>query len=235
MMLHKYGTLNTCNCSAGPPLPFQMCAAYRWRVASLTDEIRQALYYLYWLNVIFKRIDTHLKRGNPLDVGGVPVGEITGNALFWVEFILCGLHLPPGATFELPINNLDYVVVYRGETLFCLVNTLRVYLIARVIADSVLAKLPRRHTVSMFVGVTISKKFAFKKLLNGWTSIAYIGLFYSFILIFLAYWYRAAETTSCLLTTISTHPNCELPEARNWKLAHLNIVHEKQNDIYIYR
>lgn len=76
----------------------------------------------------------------------------------------------------------------------------------------------------MFVGVPISKRFAFKKLLNGWTSVAYIGLSYFLCLIFLAYWcplrhhlalasasHRAHKARCQLDGTLQPHPVCAVP------------------------
>ncbi len=43
----------------------------------------------------------------------------------WVEMVVCGLHLPPLVTFEFGSMQLDNYVMYRGESVLCFVNTLR--------------------------------------------------------------------------------------------------------------
>ena len=130
-----------------------------------------------------------------------------GEKLVWIEWFVCALHLPPFATFELAINNLDYIVAYRGETIVCLFNTLRVYLVWRILAEWVLSYLPKRHTVSLFASVKLGKTFALKKLLNGWHSITCIIVLWGLSILFLAYWLRCAEVTSCLFKS-ATHPSC---------------------------
>jgi hypothetical protein len=46
-----------------------------------------------------------------------------------------GIHMPPGATCEINASNLDNYLIYKGEMIFSLINTLRLYLYWRVAAD----------------------------------------------------------------------------------------------------
>eukprot|EP00961_Rhodomonas_salina_P302388 3940826-Rhodomonas_salina.6 len=59
-------------------------------------------------------------------------------------------HLPPYTTFELGGLQLDNYVVYRGETLCMLLNSLRLYLLIRVCKNAVLSDLPKQVSASPY-------------------------------------------------------------------------------------
>lgn len=66
-------------------------------------------------------------------------------------------------------------VVHRIETIACVLYTFRLYLLWRCIRDSTLEKLPRRHTVARFTGVTMGSGLAVKRILKGFSSVPAIG------------------------------------------------------------
>ena len=77
---------------------------------------------------------------------------------------------------------------FRAETIFCLVNTLRVYLLWRALRDSLVISMPKRHTVSRFTSVPFGSYFAFKRFLNGWGSLTFIMSLWLLLIVMSAYW-----------------------------------------------
>jgi hypothetical protein len=114
-----------------------------------------------------------------------------------LQVITCLVHNPPNYTFVFPMKNLENLVVYRSETIFCMYNTLRCYLLWPVLTERVLSNLPRRHTVAMFASVHLGKGFAFKLMLHGWNAIWYIAGFWMFFMLLFGYWFRAFEISAC--------------------------------------
>jgi len=90
------------------------------------------VYRYYVLRELFQRIDDHLNRGIVLGTD-VKVTTIMCMPAFWVEIILMAVHLPPYTSFLWLTDNMGAPHVYRGETIMCLLNTLRIYPMMRVI------------------------------------------------------------------------------------------------------
>ena len=150
-----------------------------------------------WLDELFNRIRLHLRLLVPLDVKVTP-GCILSKPIFWLEALVCFVHLPPGVTFEYGTLNWKNFVLYRAETLFMAVNTLRLYLFWKVFVDWQLVRLPRRHTVSSFTGVLMNSAFTFKQVLNSEQALPCICTTWCLMILLFGYWFRAAEASGCL-------------------------------------
>ena len=98
------------------------------------------------LKVLFDRVSKHMTRGWPLDLQ-VQFSSVVTETVFLLEMLVVFPHLPPGCTFEFGAKNMGNFVLYRGEMIACLWNTLRTYLLWRVIKHRVLDQYPKRHTV----------------------------------------------------------------------------------------
>jgi len=123
------------------------------------------IYRARYLSELFERIRLHLRLLVPLDLQIQP-RHILSKRFFWIEALVCLIHLPPGVTFEYGLLNWSNFVMYRGETIFMMWNTLRLYLFCKIFVDRVLVKLPRRHTVASFTSIRMGPAFAFKQVLN---------------------------------------------------------------------
>ena len=127
-------------------------------------------------------------------------------------------------------------IVHRGESLFSLWNTLRFYLVWRVIKHSVFDKFPKRHTVSRFWSINLQSQYAFKHLLNSWMSVVYIAFTWLFWICLSAYWYRTFELTACNLETTLSEI-CKEERALEWVIGDDVFVPEKtiyiQNSLWL--
>jgi len=192
------------------------------------------VFNIYWLNILFARVQAHLRRGQALNPD-IPLGSIFKDYTFWIEICLCLCHNPPYYSFEFDITNLDNTIVYRSETLLCIVNTLRCYLLWRVITDHILDTLPRRHTVAMFASVKLGKEFAFKLMLNGWGAIWYIAGAWCFFVVLLGYWFRMFEISACGQEEFyqTGNPACDEDSAITWTVAGVGTF-PQTNNIYMW-
>jgi len=162
----------------------------------------------------------------PLDVH-VPWAEPFKDSGFWQEFFVCVWHVPPFVTAEIGFKNFDNFILYRIETASAIWSWLRLYLFGRVVRDSVLVRLPRRHTVSTFSQVTFGSSFAFKVLLHqSFRSMFFICFIWMSLLFLAAYWYRAAESTACQYGT-PADPLCDEQNAIEWNLGFQGTEFEK--------
>jgi hypothetical protein len=127
-------------------------------------------------------------------------------------------------------------IVHRGESLFSLWNSLRFYLVWRVIKYSVFHVFPKRHTVSRFWSIKLQSQYAFKHLLNSWMSVVYIALTWLFWICLSAYWYRAFELTACNLETTLSEV-CKEERAMEWIIGDDVIIPDKtiyfQNTLWL--
>jgi hypothetical protein len=155
------------------------------------------IYRLHWLGELFQRIRAHLRLLLPLNTSISPL-EILCKPKFLALSLLNFLHLPPGVTFEFGVVNWDNFVLYRGETICMMFNTLRIFLFAQCFVHIFLFRLPRRHTVSSFTGVRMNSAFCFKEILNSDSALHVITIFWFIMLLVLGYWFRAVESTACL-------------------------------------
>ena len=155
------------------------------------------IYWLHWLDELFQRIRAHLRLLLPLNTNIRP-WEIVGKPKFLALSLVNFLHLPPGVTFEFGMVNWDNFVLYRGETICMMFNSLRIFWFAQCFVHMFLFRLPRRHTVSSFTGVRMNSAFCFKEILNSDSALHVITMFWLIILLVLGYWFRAVESTACL-------------------------------------
>lgn len=105
------------------------------------------LYRFYELKEMFQRLTGHLRRNTQLDLQ-VGLEPVFRQKFFWLEVVLVGLVLPPhcSALVEFKTvqgNNLHYL-----ESIFCIIASLRVYLVWRVVCFRALRRFPRKATVS---------------------------------------------------------------------------------------
>ena len=139
--------------------------------------------------------------------------ELIKRKAFWAEFAVNLFHLPPYVSFSVGSLQLDNYVVYRGETVCMLINTLRIYLLARVWKAWALSDLPKRYTIASWTGVRIGYRFALKRTIGP----ASIGIAWTLTLLYLGVWYRSAERTACLLQS-TLHYGCAREDAQQWTL-----------------
>jgi len=59
--------------------------------------------------------------------------------------------------------------MYRAETIFAVLNSVRICLLWPIFEHEILVSLPRRHTISAFSNVEMGSAFAFKIVLNNET------------------------------------------------------------------
>jgi len=59
--------------------------------------------------------------------------------------------------------------MYRAETIFAVLNSVRICLLWPIFKNEILVSLPRRHTISAFSNVEMGSAFAFKIVLNNET------------------------------------------------------------------
>mmetsp|Transcript_16133 Transcript_16133/g.25035 ORF Transcript_16133/g.25035 Transcript_16133/m.25035 type:complete len:335 (-) Transcript_16133:169-1173(-) len=122
-------------------------------------------------------------------------------------------------------------ILYRSETLFCVWNFTRVFLIWGSIVDWLVSDLPMLHIFAGFASIRIGSSFAIKKALNSWYAIVYIALAWTVSCVLLAYMFRSVEISACLLDN-SPHPNCNEAAARHWSIHGTEF--DKTNDLFLY-
>lgn len=172
---------------------------------------------LHWQHLRHKEAETNLRLGQrkPKEGEFASVKGLCMRWMYWAELITCLAHLPPGVSFEWGNLQLDNYVVYRGETILALCNTLRMYLLLRVLKNYVLSDLPKQQTISSYTGIKIGYRFAIKRGVN----VGSIGVSWVVSLLFLALWFRSAERSACLIyPTGSSHQGCVREDAQNWTL-----------------
>jgi hypothetical protein len=105
------------------------------------------VFALYSKHISFVRLQLHLETGEQDSDASfsADLRQVSEQPLFWLELLLCLIHLPPYCTFELSTKQMDNVIVYRAEGVFAVVNTLRVYLLARVFKHASLSRFKRLH------------------------------------------------------------------------------------------
>uniref|UniRef100_A0A7S1E3M7 Potassium channel domain-containing protein n=1 Tax=Hemiselmis andersenii TaxID=464988 RepID=A0A7S1E3M7_HEMAN len=184
----------------------------------------------YTFGVYTDRIYYHLNNMVTLRTDRIWLDVIV-HKMMWAEIAFLMIHLPPGWTFEVSMDTMGNVVVYRAESLMCLINSFRAYLILRVVKDHVLLGLPLRHTISKFTSVQFAALFSFKFLLVGWHAVVHLASWWGVLIIVSGYWYRIAENSACQLSTTESIA-CEHPRALQWSLT--GQTFEQTNDPYYY-
>eukprot|EP00961_Rhodomonas_salina_P169062 2278024-Rhodomonas_salina.3 len=121
----------------------------------MTGLCLASIFHVYWYGELSTRLDAHLRskteEGETFDHALVGMTDaILHSKFFWGEVLICAAHLPPGCTFEAGVQVMGNFVLYRGELMDLLVETLRLYLVARVLWQWVLSDLPKLHAVSLF-------------------------------------------------------------------------------------
>ena len=191
------------------------------------------LFRHYMLLENFARIRMHLRALHPLDTNVSPLLPLS-RFQFWLEILICVPCLPPFVTFEVIMFNWLNIVMYRAETLFCVYNSFRLYLCLPVVRDYELSLMPKRHTISAFTNTTMEGAFALKRILNGPDAMLVIGSFWGASFVITGYWFRAVEISGCNLKTY-TRPECELRNAKFWKLeSGAGNEFEKLSDLYLW-
>jgi len=71
----------------------------------------------------------------PKSIFQVPLRRIFEQPSLWLEVIFCAIHVPPGVGAEYVTNTMGNIIVYRLETIGCLINTLRIYMLWGVFRD----------------------------------------------------------------------------------------------------
>ena len=187
----------------------------------------------YRFIVLMERIRMHLQALRELNTR-IPLLEVLKHGWLWVEIIACVPHCPPGLTFEVVHYNWLNIVMYRAETIFCIYNSFRIYLLWPVLRDWMLYQLPKRHTVAAFTKTRMDSAFALKRILNGPHAMAFICYFWILTFFVTGYWFRAAEVTACLFTT-SVSPECKESRAKVWILGSSTAGEfQKENDLYVW-
>jgi hypothetical protein len=69
---------------------------------------------------------------------------------FWSEVVIVGCHCPPWYTDEFATTTYSNIIVYRVETIACLINTCRFYLVWRYVREFMFLGLKTRHTIQNF-------------------------------------------------------------------------------------
>ena len=131
--------------------------------------------------------------------------SVLQNRLFWLEAILCSIHLPPFMTFEIGLLNWENFILYRAETAFAVWNTLRLYRFWACFVDYDLAQLPRKHTVSSFTGVRMDSVFTIKNVLNGTGALQFITFQWTCLVMLLGEaltCVKAQLASQCLLSAL---------------------------------
>ena len=204
-------------------------------------------YYMMW--ELFERIVMHLTALHPLDTR-VPTSSVYSSWWFRAEAMFFGVFLPPFCSFELTTTNWDNILVYRAETIFAVINSFRVLLVWPILKNKILVSLPRRHTIAGFSNIKMGNAFAFKVLLNNESfALRFIGCVWALSFLLCAFWFRAAESSACLVISVETNltmassPECKKPNARLWSLVSEHGVNattatdnrfEKINDLYLW-
>lgn len=196
----------------------------------LTGLSAICIFQLCKLTVLFHRVSMHMTRGWPLDLDVHVINVLKETSFLW-EMVLVLPHVPPGVTFELGGSNMGNFVLYRGEMVGCLYNTLRSYLLWRVIKHRMLDAYPKRHTVATYTQTELQSSFAVKVMFDGWFAAFYVAHLWLFLMVVLGYWYRSAEITACFFES-ATHSTCDETEATQWTSDGVNFF-EKTNDFYI--
>jgi hypothetical protein len=189
-----------------------------------------AIYSAHWLEILNVRLNEHLSRGTKLDVD-VTFRSVGANVWFWVEFIICAVHVPPFMTSEVGGLNMENMVVYRIETMGCVWNMFRFYLLWWAFVHFMVHDLPMRHTVGSYSNVKFESLFALKRSLNTWYSFLYLSVGWAVLIVLLGYTYMSAEASSCLLPG-SKNQLCLEESARIWTAADQSKF-EKVNDLFL--
>lgn len=152
------------------------------------------------------RLYTHLRRMKALNVN-VSLLQVFQNPYLWLEFCVIAPHCPPFFTSSFGIENMQNWSAYRAETIGACYNILRCYTLWRFFCDMIIRNLPKRHTIGNFTGIKFDSSWVVKHLLDGWSGVWMIVGLWSFCILALGYFFRAAEQTACLLQ-FTDHPDC---------------------------
>ena len=190
------------------------------------------IYRVYQLHVLFERIVLHLTRRHGLNTRVGP-RDVFRRLPFWIEFVSLAIHLPPFFTGAVSSEWQNNFMLHQLETIFAVWNTGRLYLVARCVADIVLLRLPKRHTIATFSGVPIGYSFAFKRIFSDIAAGLFLSLMWGVLLLVIAYWYRASEVTACTLTAALPDPRCDADGAKVWSLDGVSTF-TKVNDLYMW-
>ena len=193
------------------------------------------IYQIYWINLLQSRLLVHLRRGTPYDAEAT-AGDVCwrqGSAWFWLEVMVCILHVPPFVgMMEFSSTFMSNVVVYRLETVGCAASMLRVYLAWRPVVYHILKDIPSKHNIAGFAGIEFTSGFVVKWMLNSWHAVFYISTGWLCALVVMSYIYRLAEHMHSCTLEYSQHPACSSEKARVWSLYGRDFT--KENDLNVF-
>jgi len=186
------------------------------------------------LDELLDRIQSHLISGERLNTQ-VSLFCVFRRRAVWAELFVCLVHLPPFMTFEIGVVNHANFVLYRAETLFCLWNILRIYLMMRVLRSWSLSGFRKLYTVSSVCRVELDYRFAIKYVLTGNQAEKAIAVIWGTGILIFGYWIRASEATACRLW--HENEDCNLHSAKHWYLNNEEIAQDSlfrlQNSMWL--
>ncbi|EKX41294.1 hypothetical protein GUITHDRAFT_142197 [Guillardia theta CCMP2712] len=205
---------------------------YRWHPKSGKIDILKALnsfssfvcavwiFYMYRMQLRLVAMNRRLRVKSSKNTKIKEVGflQVLASRGLWLELLICVPHLPPffSPEFGMEVQNGNFIL-YRGETIFCVYNILRIYLLWRCIRDFIIKTMPKHFTIEAFTQINIGSFYVLKSLLEGWKGFQFVTFAWMFSMLVLGYFFRAFETSACLFP-FHDHPSCFLPEAVLWQI-----------------
>lgn len=199
-----------------PNDPWLLALKFANTVCTLFCVPNLCQYYL--LDELQTRIRIHLRALYPLDTG-VSMKDVWDRPLFWLEMFLLVPHIPPYVTFEVGLTNWQNFVLYRAETLGCIWNFWRIYLVLDVLAMRYLEchENAKVLLIATFTNTRMNFAHAVKRVLNADYAALIILVSWLFSAVVFGYWFKALESTACLFKS-AQHPHCNSDQAKYWWL-----------------
>lgn len=191
------------------------------------------VFHVHWYFVLSDRMDLHTKLGYPFNKTGI-VKAILRRWSYWLETVLCSIHLPPGCTFAFGSTNMGNFVLYRAEALDFLVCSVRLYLAFRVFWHWMVSDLPKKHIVPLFSSARVGPFFALKRCFEGWQAIKFITVIWIAVIVIAGYFFRLSEMSACVLASGHDHPGCQGENAISWSLDAGGSYFDVTQDLYIW-
>jgi len=178
-----------------------------------------AVYMTHTHSVHAESIDSHVTSGNPLKLFVGP-RDVFARPSFWLEVLVLGMHLPPTCTFEMRIDFMPNLVMYRGETLMSLIGSMKQYTFMPIFRELVLRDFRQRHVVSRMTGVNVGMLFACKRIVNRITASRDIGILFLWLVVCFGYSYQCMEMSACWIPTAvrESVEFCQRKEAWTFKI-----------------
>ena len=178
------------------------------------------IFYMYRMQLRLVAMNQRLrvKSSKSAKIKEIGFLQVLASRGLWLELLICVPHLPPtfSPEYGMEVQSKNFIV-YRGETIFCVYNILRIYLLWRCIRDFIIKAMPKHFTIEAFTQIDIGSFYVLKSLLEGWKGFQFVAFAWIFSMLVLGYFFRAFETSACLFP-YHDHPSCFLPEAVLWKI-----------------